>query len=101
MPDISKVCALCDFYDETSMECERFPPSVKENYVDDNNDKCARWTQPFIERPWTTKCGEWRESTDPLDDNAHPEHKAALARLQIVVDEIKKQKEEDADRNRT
>jgi len=99
MSDISKVCALCDFYDELSMDCERFPPSVKEKYKDDNGDDCAYWDQPYINHPWTTRCGEWREKTDPVEDTNHPEHAAAVARLTLIVAKQRKQKEEDGNRD--
>jgi len=94
MSDITRVCALCYFYDETSMDCERFPPSVKTTYVDNNGDKCAHWDQPFIENPWHTRCGEWKENFDPLEGNSSAT-KAAEARLEIIVDQYKKMREED------
>ena len=103
MPDTTKVCALCGFYNDTDMSCERFPPSVKEKYVDDNGDNCAYWDQPFIEDPWHTRCGEWQEINDPVDNKNHPEHDAAFARLKLIVqahEEKNKESQEEIDANR-
>ena len=102
MTDISKVCALCGFYDETAMECERFPPAVKEDYVNDDGDKCVLWYQPFIEHPWTTRCGEWQPINDPLDAPDTEVGKDAMARLQLIVAAHKaenEKKENNVDRN--
>jgi hypothetical protein len=93
MSDITRVCALCYFYNETSMDCERFPPSVQTTYVDKNGDKCAHWDQPFIENPWHTRCGEWKEDFDSLEGDS-AESKAAYARLEIIVAQHKKTEQE-------
>jgi hypothetical protein len=106
MSDITKVCALCDFYNETAMDCERFPPSVKDNYVNDDGDDDCTWYQPFITHPWTTRCGEWREISNSFDDENHPDYEAANARLKIIVaalgiDQKENTEEHNADRDGT
>lgn len=87
MPDRTKVCALCGFYNEMSMNCERFPPNIREKYVDNNENECACWYQPFIENPLYTRCGEWQEINDPVDNDEHPDYEAAFARLNLIVQE--------------
>lgn len=99
MPDTTKVCALCGFYNEIGMDCERFPPNIREKYVDDNGDNCARWHQPFIEHPWHTRCGEWQEINDPVDNDEHPDNEAAFARLKLIVQAHKEQNKESQKEN--
>jgi hypothetical protein len=99
MSDITKVCALCQFYEETSIECTRFPPNVKEKYINSDGDKDCHWDQPIIIHPWTTRCGEWQEINDPLEDENHPDYAAAHARLTIIVAAHKREQEENKEEN--
>lgn len=86
MADTTKVCGLCNFYDETTAECARFPPVLNGTYVDQDGDEITCWDQPFIMHPWQTSCGEWQENNDdPLDAPDTEAGKAALARLQLII----------------
>jgi hypothetical protein len=99
MSDTTKVCALCAFYDDTSMDCERFPPSVKHTFVNDDGDDDAHWYQPFILHPWTTRCGEWQEINDPIDNRNHPDHDAAVARLKLIVQSFDEKNKDNKEEN--
>lgn len=99
MSDTTKVCALCGFYNETCMECERFPPSVKDNFVNSDGDKDCYWHQPFILHPWHTRCGEWQEINDPVDNYEHPDYEAAFARLKLIVQAHKEHNKENQEEN--
>ena len=99
MPDTTKVCALCGFYNETSMTCERFPPHIQDRFVNSDGDDDCFWHQPFISHPWTTRCGEWQEINDPVDNDDHPDHEAAFARLKLIVREIEEKNKEKPEEN--
>ena len=57
------VCLTCRFFNDHESKCQRFPPQVRVDGVDEDGEPCVFWEQPTIDIEWSTTCGEWQADT--------------------------------------
>lgn len=55
----ANVCLTCRHFNDHESQCQRFPPQVRVESVDDDGERFVSWEQPVIDIEWSTTCGEW------------------------------------------
>jgi hypothetical protein len=70
LSDGGRVCLTCRFFDLHESECQRFPPSIRTETVDDDGDPCVWFDQPIIDLEWGTTCGEWQPANGMESEEA-------------------------------